>query len=451
MTDEIKAVHASFDKDEDGELSQHSQEASQLRLKIADLLAEVESLRAATKSNDVLEGHVLQLREANQNLVLATFGAQDLQASAEAAGHRQEEFLAMLAHELRNPLAPISMAAELLGKITEVHPQLPRLHGIICRQVNQLTHLVNDLLDASRVSSGKITLQKRPMLLSELIDNAVEISQPFLDGRRQQLILDLPMEAVTIYGDPLRLAQVVSNLLINASKFTPEDQPIGLSAYLLAGAVMLSVKDTGMGIAADIQPFIFDLFRQGPHSLDRSLGGLGIGLSLVRTIVEMHGGSVEVHSAGVGAGSEFIVVLPVSAEAPPHSADRAAQKFSGRPCRILLIEDNADANDTLNEFLSLEGHTVTSTFDGVSGLAMAEENIYDVVICDIGLPGMDGYEVVKQLRLHALSPEACYIALTGYNQLENRARAIEMGFDHYLVKPIAIGALMDLIAGSVPQ
>lgn len=407
-------------------------------------------MTTATKRKDALEALVVQLREANQNLVIATVDAQVMQDKAETANQRQQEFLAMLAHELRNPLAPVALAAEMLGNITAAHPQLPKLHGIISRQVNHITHLVDDLVDASRINSGKITLQKQVLLLSEIIEGAVETSQPFLEKRSQQLIINLPADPIVIDGDLVRLAQVFSNLLINAAKFTPEHGHITVSAQKLANIVTVSVIDDGVGIAPDIQPFIFDLFTQGPHSSDRSQGGLGIGLSLVRTIVELHGGTVTVRSTGAGFGSEFMVLLPISAEPLRH--DRPASKaIPTHHCRILLIEDNADANETLNDFLALEGHTLTSAFDGTTGLAMAKENIYDVIICDIGLPGMDGYEVVKQLRLHSSKSMPCLIAMTGYNQLENRIRAIDAGFDHYLVKPIATDILVNLISLCAPH
>jgi CheY-like chemotaxis protein len=220
----------------------------------------------------------------------------------------------------------------------------------------------------------------------------------------------------------------------------------------LTNAVTISVKDNGVGIALDIQAFIFDLFRQGPRSLDRSQGGLGIGLSLVRTIVEMHGGTANVRSAGAGTGSEFIVLLPVSAALVPDHDIPLLKTTSAQRCRILLIDDNTDANETLNDLLAIEGHTITSTYDGTSGLAMALENVYDIIVCDIGLPGMDGYEVVTQLRLNSIGRRMpMLIALSGYNQLENRTRAEEVGFDHYLVKPVAIDALLNLITPTVLQ
>ena len=430
----------------DDKTARHAQEVEQLRNMIRELLSLVESLRDEAKGTDALENRVLQLREANQNLVLATFGAQDMQASAEAANRRQTEFLSMLAHELRNPLQPIAMANELLGRVTTAHPQLPKLHAIISRQVSHMVRLVDDLLDASRVSSGKITLQKRPLLLSEIIDSAIETSQPFIDKRNQHLTLHLPPQPLVIYGDLVRLAQVFSNLLINATKFTPENERITLTAQKLVNGVSVSVKDNGAGIPAEIQPFIFDLFTQGFRSLERSQGGLGIGLSLVRTIVEMHGGTVKVRSKGAGFGSEFTVLLPLSTESVEQAGGPASKAVLARHRRILLIEDNIDANETLKLLLELEGHAVTSMYDGPSGLAMARENIYDVILCDIGLPGMDGFELVKQLRLSGQEPAPCFIATSGYNQAEDRSHAIEAGFHHYLVKPVAIDLLMALIA-----
>ena len=247
------------------------------------------------------------------------------------------------------------------------------------------------------------------------------------------------------------MAQAFANLIINATKFTPVDGHIDILVQRLTDSVKVTIKDDGVGIALDIQPFIFELFRQGPHSLDRSQGGLGIGLSLVRTVVEMHAGTVNVCSAGIGCGSEFIVELPISSELIADDNGEELHDYPVHGCRILLIEDNVNANEILSDLLTMEGHTITSAFDGTSGLAMARENIYDVIVCDIGLPGIDGYEVVKQLRLHTMKAIPLCIAISGYSQQENKMNAESVGFDHYMVKPIAIDALANLIAPRLLQ
>ena len=390
---------------------------------------------------------VVRLREANQSLVIASLHAQDLQDQAEASIELQKEFLAMLAHELRNPLAPIAMAVGMLEKITPAHPQLPYIQQVIARQIGHITRLLEDLLDASRVTSGKINLRKSLLLLSDVVHSAVEISQPSLDKKRQQLIVDLPSLPVVIEGDAVRLAQVFSNLLINASKYSSEHQPITLSARMGDGGTLaVCVRDEGVGIEPEIQLLVFNLFTQAPQTLDRSEGGLGIGLSMVRALVEMHGGTVSVHSEGLGQGSEFIVLLPVSGEAVPPEAVPALPSEAVRPCRILVIEDNVDANETLSFCLKADGHTVESAFDGPTGLAMAKAGGYDIVVCDIGLPGMDGYEVLRQMRLLHMTPEPGYIAMTGYDQQNQSPRAGQPGFDHYLVKPVSIAVLQAVIS-----
>lgn len=426
-------------------------ETEQLRKKTADFLTHVDELDAAIQSKQVLEALVVQLRDANQHLILATIGAQDLQAKAESVNHKQEEFFAMLAHELRNPLAPIVTATDLLGKITSAHPMLPKLYGIISRQVGHMTQLVNDLLDASRINTGIIPLQNRSLQLAEVIDSAVEISRPFIDKRKQQLNIALPTEAITLNGDLVRLAQALANVLINATKFTQVEGRIDIAVRRLVDRVSISIKDNGVGIAPELQPCIFELFTQGPTSLDRAQGGLGIGLSLVRTIVQMHGGSVSVKSEGLGLGSEFIVELPLTNNIVIDKACAQLPAIATVGRRILLIEDNLSANETLNEILTMVGHTVTSAFDGYAGLAMAQDNNYDVIVCDIGLPGIDGYEVVKQLRGNALKPVPLCIAISGYSQRKNQGSDEHAGFDHYLLKPIATSTLLGLISPQVTQ
>lgn len=403
------------------------------------------------KTSPIPEELVDKLREANQHLVIASLRAQDMQAQAEASVERQTEFLSMLAHELRNPLAPIAMAAEMLGKISAAHPLLPEIQQVIGRQVVHIGRLLEDLLDAARVSSGKINLQKSPLLLADVVQSAVEISQPHLNKLGQQLMLDLPAQSVVIDGDEVRLSQVFSNLLNNASKYSPPNTLITVSARSLTpGTISISVKDQGFGIEPSIQPFIFDLFTQAPRTLDRLEGGLGIGLSMVRALVGMHDGTVTVRSEGLGFGSEFIVVLPVSAETVKHEPSLAVPLQPARPCRILIIEDNPDANQTLNFCLKFLGHTVVSAFDGPAGLALAKNGGHDIVICDIGLPDMDGFEVMKKIRLLPLEPVPYCIAMTGYDQRSFRARAKGVGFDHYLVKPASMDQIEKLISEKFP-
>ncbi|MEB0136319.1 hybrid sensor histidine kinase/response regulator [Actimicrobium sp. CCC2.4] len=422
-------------------------ETAALREQVMSLQAEIRHLRTVVSQNESRDENMVQLREANENLVLATFGAQDLQASAEADNHAKEEFLSMLAHELRNPLAPIVMANALIGKLLSAHPMLPRLHGIIDRQARHLKRLVEDLLDASRINSGRITLQRRPVALSEIIDSAIETSQPVFSSRNQKLHLAMTTEAITLDGDAVRLAQVFSNLLINAAKFSAIDAAIHVVVSSHAETVKIVVRDTGVGIAAAFQPFIFDLFKQGPNTLDRAQGGLGIGLSLVRSIVGMHDGSVSVYSAGLGHGSVFTVILPTCAGSLP--ADSITTPVSARAgrSRILLMEDNADANDTLTRLLTLEGYTVDSALDGRDGMLMATATPYDILICDIGLPTMNGYEVIATLRA-SLKTMPFIIALSGYDQAHDRQRAVDAGFDHFLVKPASIDVLLDLISSA---
>lgn len=383
------------------------------------------------------------LRDANQHLVVAALDAQDMQIKAEMGRLRQQEFLAMLAHELRNPLAPLTMAVGLLGKLTDADPHLPALHKIFHRQLAHMTHLVDDLLDASRVTTGKIALQRRPLLLSEVIDSAVETARPCIDKRVQTLDIELPADPIVIDGDLIRLAQVFSNLLINAAKFTPEHGHIALRAHKASDGITVSVKDDGAGIAPDLLPVVFDLFAQGPKALDRSQGGLGIGLTLVQSLVEMHGGSVCVKSAGTDLGSEFSVTLPISTQPMPRPDENWKTVTAIR--RILLIDDDVDAAESLRSFLTLEGHAVTCRFDGLSGLSAAEKNVFDVIICDIGLPDLDGYELARRLRQRPFKPVPRLIAISGYPPGKVPADTLEVdGFDYFLVKPADVVTLVRL-------
>jgi signal transduction histidine kinase/ActR/RegA family two-component response regulator len=412
--------------------------------RIAALEAELAVLRSG--GGDAFAQQLAQLREANENLVLAAINAQTLRDAAEAANRRQNEFLAMLAHELRNPLAPISMAAALLERMPNAPEQLLSLTEVIGRQVGHMAHLLDDLLDAARISSGKIKLAIEPVLLSDVIAQAVETVQPRLEERRQALLVDVPDEAIVIDGDRVRLTQVFTNLLGNASKYTGDDGEIRLAACVANGDVVVTVGDNGSGIGPEVIPHIFDLFTQGPRSLARSEGGLGIGLNVVRNLVAMHAGSVRAESEGAGRGSTFTVTLPLS-ELPQASAlvPRGDAGAAGGGCAVLIIEDNADACATLQYLLAMEGHAVSAANDGRSGLAAAIEHPCDVLVCDIGLPALDGYGVIRALRQSPGGARPYAIALSGYCQAEDRARAIDAGFDQYLVKPVRPDALLALI------
>ena len=415
------------------------------QLQIAALKQELESLRGALNERVALEGMVTQLREANENLVFATLNAQSLRDDAEAANRRQNEFLAMLAHELRNPLAPISMAAALLERIPAATPQLLNLTQVIGRQVDHMAHLLDDLLDAARISSGKITLSVHPLSLADVLAQAVETVEPRVAERRQTLTVELPDPGLIIDGDHVRLIQAFSNLLGNASKYTGDHGQVSMTAKQVDGVVVIRVLDNGTGIAPDVIPHIFDLFTQGPRSLARSEGGLGVGLNVVRNLITMHGGSVVARSDGIGKGSEFIVTLPLSAQRTLEAPPKVEEEGRTGNCTVLLVEDNVDACSTLSCFLETEGHTVSTAYDGQAGLEAALRGSYDVLVCDIGLPGMDGFALIAELRRSAGASQPYAIALSGYGQDEDRARALEAGFDAYLVKPVSLAALLAAI------
>ncbi|MDQ1833238.1 hybrid sensor histidine kinase/response regulator [Massilia scottii] len=414
-----------------------------LRAMLAQRSGEVASLRAAALVQSTLGD---ELREANGNLVLATLDARTLRDAAEGAHRRQNEFLAMLAHELRNPLAPISLANAMLVRLPEPSIELLNLHAIIQRQVLHLTRLLDDLLDAARISSGKITLLRSPMPLADLLRRSVQTVQVRLLERHQQLQLDLPEELI-VDGDPVRLAQVLANLLVNASKYTGDHGLIRVAARAHDGFAVVTVSDNGAGMDADVLASVFDLFTQGPRALARAEGGLGVGLNVVRNIVELHGGKVVGSSDGLGLGSVFTVTLPLAA-GDGAAAVRPGPSPLPASRRILLVEDNLDANETLSRLLLGEGHLVTSAYDGVAGLALARARAFDVLICDIGLPGLDGYQLFTQLRKTSGAHIPFAIAISGYGQVEDRTRAIAAGFGQYLVKPLDADALLALVSSS---
>jgi signal transduction histidine kinase/ActR/RegA family two-component response regulator len=417
--------------------------------RIRALEAELDAAQALARRQGeerlVMEAALAALREANEHLVLATFNAEYQREDAEAANRRQNEFLAMLAHELRNPLSPLAMAASLLEREAGAAPQQLKLARVIGRQVDHMARLLDDLLDAARISSGKITLDVEALALADVLRHAVETVQPRIAERGQTLAVDLPDEAVAVAGDKVRLAQVFTNLLGNASKYTGDGGHLALAAQAGPDEIVVTVQDNGTGIGADVLPYIFDLFTQGPRSLARSEGGLGVGLNVVRNLVGMHRGTVEAHSDGPGLGSRFTVRLPRAAGLPAVAAEPARTGATVRR-RILLVEDNADASATLADILAVEGHDVVCAADGRAGLALALGRQWDVIVCDIGLPELDGFALMQALRAQQEGARPYAIALTGYGQPDDAARGFAAGFDRYLVKPVGTSALLAVVA-----
>ena len=362
------------------------------------------------------------------------------------ADRRKDEFLATLAHELRNPLAPIVNSLQIL--------KLPHLDSAttqesrerIERQVHYLVRLVDDLLDVSRVVRGKIELRKEPVDLAKVISRAIETAQPLMDERAQRLRVSVPAEPVLVNADSLRLAQVVGNLLTNSSKYSDRNGHIELSAVVSGDEAQVSVSDTGMGIAPELLPRIFEPFVQGDHAASRSHGGLGIGLTLVKSLVELHGGSVEAHSTGPGQGARFTIRLPLLRAAHPAArpdAGSGAPRITSR--RILVVDDNKDAADSLASLLRLQGHDVQVAYDGAAAVAAASARQPQVVFLDIGMPGMNGYETATRLRAIPAMKGARLVALTGWGQEGDRRRSAAAGFDHHLVKPPDWSALSQIL------
>ncbi len=365
------------------------------------------------------------------------------------ADRHKDEFLAMLAHELRNPLAPIRNAVQILRLLGPRAPEVSRATDMIERQTLQMTRLVDDLLDVSRITRGKIELRKETVDLAAVVRNAVDATQPLIDRWRHQLTVSLPPEPITLEADPARLEQVLANLLNNAAKYTNQGGHIELSARVEGGTVSVRVKDDGIGIPEGMQQRIFDLFTQVDRSLERSEGGLGIGLTLVQRLVELHGGYVEVFSAGPGTGSEFTVTLPVTTGATPEVPHAATVRVpTPSPRRVLIVDNNRDAADSLATLLRLSGNHVDTVYDGLEALKALPVCQPDVVLIDIGLPTLNGYEVARRIRALEGSPRKRLIALTGWGQEEDRRRSREAGFDEHLTKPVEFAVLQRILSES---
>ncbi|MBY0274078.1 PAS domain S-box protein [Candidatus Binatia bacterium] len=379
-------------------------------------------------------GTVIEVRDISRQKELEAEHVR-MMAELQDASRRKDEFLAMLAHELRNPLAPIRNAAHVLRMVSPGEPRIERAREIIDRQVVHMTRLIDDLLDVSRITRSKIELQKERLLLREVVENAVEASRPVLEAALHTIAVNAGPD-VWIEGDRARLVQVLTNLLTNAAKFTPRGGHVALLVTRRDGAVAISVRDTGVGIPRDAQQRIFDLFQQENVSLERTHGGLGIGLTLVKRLVEMHGGTVAVASEGAGKGAEFTIVLPVLAEVavqPAESAD--ARHGASGPMRVLVVEDNEDAAESFRMLLELHGHVVRVARDGLDGLRAFEEFAPEVAFVDLGLPGIDGFGVAERIRALA-GRRPVLVALSGYGRDEDKRRAQDAGFDAHMTKPV---------------
>ncbi len=396
-------------------------------------------------------GNTMRMLGTCQDITERTLAEQERESAQHElreADRRKDEFLAMLSHELRNPLAPILSAVEILDRAGPGHEELAsRYRAVIARQVQHMKRLLDDLLDVSRVSQGKIELRKKPLELGALLLQAVEVSRPMIVEKRHELSMTLAPGSVPLDADPTRLVQVFANLLNNAAKYTDDGGHIALHVATEDGEAVVSVRDDGMGMRPELVARAFDLFVQETRSLDRARGGLGIGLTMVQILVKMHGGSVRAFSDGPGRGSAFVVRLPLAPgiQAPVVRDAPSATLAPERPLRVLVVDDNVDAAKAMGCLLEMRGHHVTLAFDGPGALAAAAAQPPELVLLDIGLPGMDGYAVAARLRA-AGHDRAALIAITGYGQNENVRRSTEAGFDRHLVKPVDFGVIAEICA-----
>jgi CheY-like chemotaxis protein len=385
------------------------------------------------------------IRDADGRVIGASKIARDV-TEQKATERAKDEFLAMLGHELRNPLAAVQsaiIAARLDPSRRDNALEIAR------RQTVQLRRLVDDLLDVARVTQGKITLRKRRVFLATIVERAVEATRTQIEERGHALSVSLPPE-IEIDADASRLEQVLVNLVSNAAKYTPAGGRIEVSAERSGEEILLRVGDNGIGIAPDMLPRVFDMFAQANRSLDRAQGGLGLGLALVRRLVELHGGRVEARSDGCGQGAEFVVHLPAAlgprdAEGL-HDDEQTAGASTSARARVLLVEDNVDAADALGMLLELLGHEVQVVHDGLAALEALQRRMPDVMLIDIGLPGIDGFEVAQRVRALPGARSVVLVALTGYGRSEDKERTRAAGFDHHLTKPVEIDALQGLVA-----
>jgi CheY-like chemotaxis protein/two-component sensor histidine kinase len=371
-----------------------------------------------------------------------------IEDALQTADRSKNEFLAILAHELRNPLAPIRNAVQILTREGALAPESQWALSAIDRQVRQMARLIDDLVDVARISSNRFELRKECVDLAVVLRLAVETSGSLLRTGGQEFTIVLPDRPLSLDADPIRLAQAVSNLLNNAAKYTGRDGQIWLIAERAGNDAVVTVRDTGVGISRAMLPHVFEMFSQGEHTRTRMLGGLGIGLTLVKRLVEMHGGTVAAESAGPDTGSTFVIHLPALVDSPESSQPPAEEPLRMSPpsLRILIVDDNRDAADSLAMLLRTSGHDIHTAYDGLEAMQVANEFQPEVVLLDIGLPKIDGHEVALRLRREPWAQHACLIAVTGWSDETDRARSRAAGFDHHLVKPLDTGHLAQVLS-----
>lgn len=386
---------------------------------------------------------VRDITDAKQS-ELRTYG---LLTRLQEADRRKDEFLAMLAHELRNPLAPLRNTLEIMKREKSAGELIAQVRSTLERQLAQLVRLVDDLLDVSRITRGNLDIRKDRIELAPVIHQSVEVCRPLADRARHALNVSLPPEPIHLFADPARMTQVFGNLLTNACKYTEPGGRISLSVERQGSDVVVAVKDTGVGIAPDKLDSVFDMFTQIDRTLERSQGGLGVGLTLVKRLVELHGGSVSARSEGTGRGSEFVVRLPVLIEKPKaKTAAPVLDQPAASPHRILIVDDNKDAATSLAMLLGLTGNETETAHDGIEAYAAAERFRPDVMLLDIGLPKLNGYEVCRRIREQPWGRKMLLIALTGWGQEEDRRQSKVAGFDHHMIKPLDVAVLGKLLA-----
>jgi PAS domain S-box-containing protein len=414
-------------------------------------LANHTTLIAKDKTEIAIEDSAAPIRDLHGEISGAVMVFHDVTARRRAeealreADRRKDEFLATLAHELRNPLAPIRQAALISKARGATDAQKRWSHDVINRQVQHMALLLDDLLDISRVTRGSLVLRIQPTDLASLVAAAVETARPVIDTKRHTLSIELRDEHVRIDADPLRMAQILSNLLTNAAKYTDPEGRIRLSAKCEPHEVVIEVADSGIGIRAEALPTIFAMFAQVPSTRDRSEGGLGIGLALTKGLIELHGGKIEARSAGLGRGSQFTVRLPRRAEVSQRESAREQATVSPASRRILIADDNRDSAESLAALLELDGHEVTIVHDGAGAVAAFADACPEIALLDIGMPGLSGYEVARRIRQSHPTSVATLIAITGWGQEDDKVRALAAGFNHHLTKPVDLQRLSELI------